>query len=408
MKHVWILNHYALEPGGAGGTRHYNLARHLYRHGWDATVIAASVELNSGRQRLARTEAIREEEHGNVRFLWIRTPQYQGNGGGRMKNMLAYSFRVLLPGSTQGLKAPDVVIGSSVHPFAAFSGRLLAWRHRVPFIFEVRDLWPQTLIDLGRIKEKSLLTFILRRLELWLYKQAAAIVVLLPRADEYIRPLGIARDKIVWIPNGVDFASFPSRELKEKKAGTPFVLMYFGAHGQANNLENVIRAMAALKRNHPEALVELRLIGDGPLKPFLVDLVDELGLKSVVFSPPVPKSTIPGLAAEADAFIFNLLDAPVFRYGISSNKLFDFMAAARPILFCSDAVNNPVKDASAGITVQPGKPEELAHAIIELVETSYKKRKEMGMSGRQYVERLHGFDVLARKLADTLDRAIDS
>jgi len=140
----------------------------------------------------------------------------------------------------------------------------------------------------------------------------------------------------------------------------------------------------------------------------LVDLVDELDLKSVVFFPPVPKSTIPGLAAEADAFIFNLLDAPVFRYGISSNKLFDFMAAARPILFCSDAVNNPVKDASAGITVQPGKPEELAHAIIELVETSYKKRKEMGMSGRQHVERLHGFDVLARKLADTLDRAIGS
>jgi len=407
VKNVWILNHYALEPGGAGGTRHYNLSKHLAQYGWKATVIAASVELNTGRQRLSSDELTRLDYYNGIPFLWIRTPQYYGNGGGRMLNMLAYTFRVLLPACTKELNLPDVVIGSSVHPFAAFAGRLLAWRHRVPFIFEVRDLWPQTLIDLERIKKRSLLAFVLRGLELWLYKQAARIVVLLPRAVDYIVPLGIAPEKVVWIPNGVDFSSFPAYELVKKNLDDPFVLMYFGAHGQANFLENIIQAMAIVENDRPDIPVELRLIGDGPLKEELIALVDNLGLQRIFFYPPVPKDTIPKLAAEADAFIFNLLDAPVFRYGISSNKLYDFMAGARPIIFCSDAINNPVQEASAGITVPPGEPHKLALAILELIGSSYEELKKMGENGRHYVEEQHDFDVLANNLSDTLDWVTD-
>ena len=407
MKNVWILNHYALEPGGAGGTRHYNLSKHLTQFGWQATVIAASVELNSGRQRLSGNEATRLDNYDGIPFLWIKTPQYHGNGGGRMRNMLSYTFRVLLPGSTKKLCPPDVVLGSSVHPFAAFSGRLLAWRHRVPFIFEVRDLWPQTLIDLGRIKKNSLLAVVLRSLERWLYQQAAEIVVLLPRAGDYIVPLGIDPDKIVWIPNGVDFSSFPAYPLPKKADNDPFILMYFGAHGQANSLDNIIYAMDIVERDRPDLPLELRLIGDGPAKEKLVELVESLQLQRVSFFPPVAKKTIPELASQADAFVFNLLDAPVFRFGISSNKLFDFLAGARPIIFCCDAVNNPVQEAGAGITVPPGQPEELARAIIQLAEMPLEKRKEMGVNGRNYVEKRHGFNVLAGKLATVLDRVTE-
>ena len=162
MKNVWILNHYAQEPGGAGGTRHYSLAKHLVDYGWKASIIAASVELNTGRQRLSPGEKRRLSKFGNVPFLWVRTPRYKGNGGGRMINMLMYSLRVLLPWTTRKLDRPDVIIGSSVHPFAAAAGAILARRFRVPFVFEVRDLWPQTLVDLGRLQEKSIITGWLR------------------------------------------------------------------------------------------------------------------------------------------------------------------------------------------------------------------------------------------------------
>lgn len=404
MKEAWILNHYAQEPGGAGGTRHFSLARHLLQLGWRTTIIAASVELNTGRQRLSPGEARRLTEFDGVPFLWIRTPQYEGNGGGRMGNMLAYSFRALLPSATQGLARPDVIVGSSVHPFAAWAGALLARRFRVPFVFEVRDLWPQTLVDLGRLQESSTITYVLRKLEKWLYKRADRIVVLLPQAWEYIVPLGIPREKVVWVPNGVEMDGYP--EPAEPAVNPSFTLMYFGAHGQANGLDNVIRAMGLLQDRAETQYVRLRLIGDGPQKPALRELANSLRLRNVEFSDPVPKREIPSLAAEADAFVFNLIDAPVFKYGISSNKLFDFLAAARPIVFCCKASNNPVDEANAGLTVPPGDPAALAEAVVRLVAMPQSERLEMGREGRAYVERNHSFESLARKFGGMLDELV--
>src|SRR5512138_659793 len=148
MKQVWILNHYAQEPGGPGGTRHYSLAKYLPRYGWQAQIIAASVELNTGRQRLGPREIFRLEKFGEASFLWLKTPTYKGNSARRLLNIFFYTVQTLLP-YTKKLPSPHVVIGSSVHPFAAWAGAMLAKRHGTPFIFEVRDLWPQSLVDIG-------------------------------------------------------------------------------------------------------------------------------------------------------------------------------------------------------------------------------------------------------------------
>jgi glycosyltransferase involved in cell wall biosynthesis len=402
MKQVWILNHYAQEPGGAGGTRHFSLGKHLRTLGWSATVIAASVELNTGRQRLAEDEVTRLNEFDGVPFLWVRTPGYRGDGFGRLKNMLTYSLRVLMPSVTHGLRKPDVVVGSSVHPFAAWSGAILARRFRVPFVFEVRDLWPQTLIDLGRLHSESFITRALRWLEQWLYRRADRIVVLLPQASDYIVPLGIPLKKIVWIPNGVELEGYPKppQPIDQEL----FTLMYLGAHGQANGLDCVLRAMAELQKMPAMKHVRLRMIGDGPLKPALKKLAHELGLSNVKFDNPVPKCQVPALANQADAFVIAVLNLPqLYRYGISMNKLFDYLAAGRPIIIASNAVNNPVADAQAGITVPPGDPIALAEAIAELVEMPASQRKAMGNAGRAYVEKYHGFDVLAARFATMLN-----
>jgi glycosyltransferase involved in cell wall biosynthesis len=404
MKHVWILNHYAQEPGGAGGTRHFSLGQHLRAYGWAATIIAASVELNTGRQRLARKERTRYSLFESVPFLWVRTPGYTGNGIGRLVNMLAYSLRVLLPGTTARLKRPDVVVGSSVHPFAAWSGALLARRFGVPFVFEVRDLWPQTLVDMGKLKSTGVVTRLFRALEKWLYRQADRIVVLLPGASDYIVPLGIPAEKIVWIPNGVELDGYPVPD--EPAAQPTFTLMYFGAHGQANGLDCVLRALVELQPEPDMRHVRLRMVGDGPLKSRLQQLALELHLDNVVFDPPVPKREIPSLAARADAFVFNLIDAPVFKFGVSSNKLFDFLAAARPIIFCCNASNNPVEEAGAGMTVPAGDPAAIAAAIRVIVHLAPAQRAEMGRAGRAYVEEHHAFSSLAAKFASTLDTVV--
>lgn len=409
MKYVWILNHYAMTPDTAGGTRHYCLARNLLPHGWHATLIAGSVEHLSGKQRLAPHEVSRMEEFAGIPFLWLRTPQFKGNGIGRIINMLSYSLRALRRKYTQELPKPDLIIGSTVHPFAAMAGALLARRHRVPFIFEVRDLWPQTLIDLGRLPPRSLVARALGRLEKWLYIEASRVVVLLPKAADYIERLGIPATKVVWIPNGVDLSVFPVRDAQAKTPGMPFVLMYFGAHGQANGLHVLLEAMQLVARHIAPELITLRLIGDGPLKADLMGLAQRLGLSNVSFYPPVPKDAIPALAHEADAFVISVLDLPLlYRYGISMNKLFDYLAASRPIIIASAAANNPIDEAKAGLTVAPGNPEQMAMAIRQLFHSSADERKRMGRAGRRYVELHHGFDQLARRLASTMDDSLST
>lgn len=398
MKQVWMLNHYAQEPGGAGGTRHYSLARHLRGLGWLTTVIAASVELNTGRQRLAVREKTRLDTFDGVPFLWVKTPSYRGNGGGRTLNMLAFAVRVCWPGTTRVLPSPDVVVGSSVHPFAAVAGAWLAKRHGVPFVFEVRDLWPQTLVDLGRIKENSAMTYVLRWLELWLYRRADKIVVLLPKAVDYIAPLGVPAAKVVWIPNGVELEGYVKPS--PSAARDVFTLMYFGAHGQANGLDCVLEAMAELSTRPDMQHVKLRLIGDGPLKSILKAKANRLNLSNVLFEDPVPKAQIPKLASEADAFVICVKDLPqLYKYGISMNKLFDYLAASRPIIMASAAANDPIHDAGAGYTVAPENSNELAQAILKIVNLSQEQRIAMGEAGRAYVEKHHSFRALATKFA---------
>jgi len=404
MKQVWILNHYAQEPKGAGGTRHFHFAECLPEFGWEATIIAASVELNTGRQRLESGQKCRSDLVSGVPFLWVRTPPYRGNGSGRLRNMLAYSGRVLLRRTTRDLPRPNLIIGSSVHPFAAAAGLALARRHRVPFVFEVRDLWPQTLVDMGQLAEGALLVRFLRKLEVFLYRRAERIVVLLPHAADYIVPLGISPAKIKWIPNGVDLSLFPASPLPARPPGEPFTLMYFGAHGHANGLETVIEAMKLVQERAGATEVRLRLVGDGGKKPALEKLARDYGLENVSFEPPVPKNRIAPLACEADAFLIAVKNLPgLYRFGISMNKLFDYLAAGRPIIMASNASNNPVAEAKAGLTVSAESPADLARAIMELVAMPHGERQRMGASGREFAARNHDFRQLTASLAQMLD-----
>lgn len=415
MKHVWILNHYAKHPSSAGSLRHYQLARYLRNHGWHATLIASSVDHPSGEQRLKKSEKSRLESCGEVAYLWLRTSSYHGNGGARIKNMLEYAGEVLRPSRLAGVEPPDLIIGSSVHPFAALAGWWLARRHRVPFVFEVRDLWPQTLVDMGRLREGAAMTRVLRRLETFLYRRAKRVLTLLPRAVDYIAQLGVPPEKVVWLSNGVDLSEFHDVSPRTKcSSDTPLSLMYFGSHGEANGLTDLLEAMAIIKdaqRAGGEYVpVQLRLIGDGPAKKELLHHASCLSLdhRWVSFEPSVPKRDIPMLAREADAFVITVRNLPkLYRFGISMNKLFDYMAAARPVIIASGAVNNPVADAAAGFTVPPEDPDSLADAISKMAKLSSEERIRMGRAGRAHMESHYDYRVLAGRFAGIMDEVLE-
>lgn len=405
MKHVWIVNHYALDPGEPGGTRHFSLALQLPANGWRATIIAASTTHPSGRQRLGDGEAARLQTFDGVPFLWLRAREYAGNGRARVFNILDFTRALLRRRATAELEPPDAVLGSSFHPLAAWAASRLARRHGAPFLFEVRDLWPQTPIDMGRLSPRHPMTIVLRQLERSLYRAASRILIVPPLAGDYIAPLGIARDRIVWLPNGTDARPFSVTPARAETVPGRFTLMYFGAHGEVNGLDTLIDAMRIVAASPAGGRITLRMIGGGPEKPALV--AKAFGLPNIRFEDAVPRSQIPALAAEADAFVACVRNMPgLYRFGIGMNKLFDYLAAGRPTIIGVDAANNPVAEANAGITVAPEDPAALASAILAMAGLSPDARREMGQAGRRYVEANHDIRLLSARPASTLDGSL--
>ena len=397
-RNIWIFNHYAITPDLPGGTRHYDFGRELVKRGYNVTIFASSFHYSLLKEtKNYNNQDYIIEDHDGIKFVWIKTFPYHRNDWRRVINMLSYSIRAYKVAQKIDIEKPDIIIGSSVHLFAVFIAYLLSKKYKTPFIMEVRDLWPQTLIDMG-VSKWHPFVILLGLLERFLYKRADKIIVLLPKANEYVEKLGISSEKIVWIPNGVNLERFNIDMIcnNQEKAKSDFIVTYTGAIGKANNLDIVINAAKILQKVYPN--IKFLFVGDGPEKGNLIEILKKENLNNVEFKDPVPKNKIVEIFIKSDVLFFHLQDAPVFKYGISSNKLFDYLASGKPIIFSSNAVNNPVKEANAGVTVPPDNPYILADAIIRLYKMSPEKRRKMGMNGRKYVEKYHSIPVLVDRL----------
>lgn len=398
---VWMINHYALPPDRPGGTRHYTFAKELRKRGHKVVVVASSFDHQTRLEtRLKPGELFRIQEEGGVPFLWLRTLPYQGNGLLRVLNMFSFALSALLKVNPALLSKPDVIIGSSPHPFAALAAQFLSRRFGVPFVLEVRDLWPQTLVDLGGFSPRHPLVALLELVERHLYRRAQLVISLLPFAHEHMVKKGAQANKILWIPNGVDLELVPLPQPPVEKR--PLTVLYAGAHGLANNLDVILDAARIFKARGWDPLVEFKFIGDGPEKPRLKERTASLGLKNVRFEEPVPKSQVYKVLSEADILLMTLKNSPLFRLGVSPNKLFDYMAVARPIIFAVNSPLNPVEYAQAGHVVSPDNPEGLAQAIYRLSRLSLEERWAMGLRGRKYLEEHHSVERLVDRLEEAL------
>lgn len=402
---IWIFNHYAITPDLPGGTRHYDLGKELVLRGHKVTIFASSFHHYIHKEtRLNREAKWKVENVDDITFVWVKTPRYWRNDWRRVWNMVIFALRVLhigrkLPRLLPEIGRPDAVIGSSPHLFTPLAAYCIARCYRVPFVMEVRDLWPQTIIDMGEMSEYHPVVAVLRILERFLYHRAERIITLLPFGHRYIMSCGIPQEKIVWIPNGVDLSR--SEGLNPSAPDGVFRVLYLGAHGQANALDVLIHAAKILQDRQYED-IQIVLIGDGPEKPRLMSMVQDLGLRNVEFRDPVPKKEVTKVLGEADVTVFILHDLPLYNYGVSLNKLFDYLAASKPLLLVGNPSNNPVDEAQCGFTIPPRNPQALAEAIIKMYRMSEEERKAMGQRGRRYVEEHHDIKKLAMRLEEVL------
>ena len=375
-----------------GGTRHIELGRELARRGWRVTIAASDfhvLERTYARRAAATDKRAIDETVDGVRMCWLWSSPYDRNDGKRIANWLTFARSVV--NARWSDDAPDVVLGSSPQLFAALAAWRVSRRLGVPFVFEVRDLWPESLDVAGHRRGPGYwgLWLVAR----FLYRAASRIVVLARGVQRYLEKLGVPPQRIVYVPNGADIGAFTE---PTTKIGDAFRLVYAGAHGPANGLDVVLGAAARL-RDDPR--VRFLLVGDGPAKAALTRRAQADRLSNVEFLDPVPKSGIPRLLASCDAGLMVLKDVPLFAFGVSPNKLFDYWGAGLPVV-CNvpGEVAAWVREAGGGVQAGDATAESLAEAIRALVGMSPEHRAALGGAGREWVRREHDRPVLAARL----------
>jgi glycosyltransferase involved in cell wall biosynthesis len=398
---IWIVNHYADPPDGLA-TRSFDIARRLVDKGHPTTIFVCN--FSHYHLKPARCLGWRlwlEEDIEGVRYVWVAGPAYRGNGPGRVLNMVSFSVLALVAGILRR-ERPDVVVGVSVHPLAALSGYALARVKRARFFFEVTDLWPETLIDFGRISQNGLAARSMRTLERFLFRHAERIVMLWRHTDEYVESQGVSRSKILWIPHGVELARYDELTPYQGGADRPFRVMFLGGFVASNSLDIILDGAAVLQGRQRND-IKFVMIGSGQEREAIVERAHTMGLANVEFRPAVPKREVGRVMGEADAFIYGLRDLPLYRFGISLNKLTDYLAAGRPIIFFGRSTYDPVHDSGAGFSVPPGDPEVLADAIEKLAALTPRERIEMGERGRRYLLEHHNIPRLTERLLEAFE-----
>ncbi len=383
--HVLLIHQAFASLDEAGGTRHYEMARHLVRRGHRVTIIASPVSYLSGKTRTDRVRW-RTEEQPEAGITILRTYTYSALHRSFVHRVFSFfSFMVSSFLVGLGVRQVHLVWGTSPPIFQGLTAWLLARLKGLPFLFEVRDLWPAFAIAAGVLRN-PLLIWLSEWLERFLYRRADRLVVNSPGFIDHVSRRGA--EWIELVPNGADPAMFSPQQdgrtfrAKYNLGEDEFIVMYAGAHGLSNDLGVVLQAAQQLN-GCPR--IRFALVGDGKEKPNLAAAAQQMGLTNVVFIPPVAKNEIGAALSAADACLAIL--KPLEWYKTTyPNKVFDYMAAGKPVILAIDGVIRVVvEEAGAGIAVPPGDPAALAAAVRELADDAQRAR-QMGCAGRRAVE----------------------
>ncbi len=402
---VWIVHQHAVPPSLPGSVRPFALAKELVSRGHEVVIPASSFNhWTRTEMRLQAGEDSRSEVVDGVQFLWLRAPAYPGSGAMRFVSMLSYATNLFSSRALRALGPPDVIVGSSPNLIAAYGAERLANDLGAAFVFEVRDIWPQSLVDVGRMSPRHPVVKLMGWMENHLVRNAGSIVSLLPTNADYYVEKGAQVQGYFWVPNGVYLPDLPHP--KPIPHNERFTVLFAGIHGIANGLDTVLEAAQVLSEAGVGDKVLFRFLGDGGEKPRLVQRALDMGLTNVEFLDAVPKGQVPEMLAQADAGLLILKKSPVFRWGVSPNKLFDYLGAGRPVIYAVESSNNPVEEAGAGVTVRAEDPDDLAAGVVRLMDTPRDERQRMGDRARAYVEEHHDFARLGDRFEQALQHAV--
>jgi glycosyltransferase involved in cell wall biosynthesis len=410
---ILLINHYAGSIRHGMEYRPYYLAREWVRHGHQVHILAADHAHVRAQAPDLGTDDHLDETIDGIHYRWLRTPAYRGNGLGRIRNMGSF-VRRLWRGSAELATTirPDAVIASSTYPLDIWPAHRIARMARARLLHEVHDLWPLSPMELGGYSRYHPFIMLLQSAEDHACRHADAIVSILPKVRSHLEARGMAPAKLHHIPNGVDPDEWQdaSPALSEPLSGLLArlrseglsIVGYAGSHGAANALDSLLDAAARL-RALPVAFV---LVGDGPEKRRLQQRAARDGLHKVHFVAPIPKREIPALMACLDVAYLGWQRQPLYWFGISPNKLLDYMMGGCPVLHAVEAGNDPVAEAGCGLTVAPEDPGAIADGVKRLLAMDEGARRTMGARGRHHALSHLTYPVLGQRFLSVLAQEV--
>lgn len=396
--HILLIHQAFAALDEPGGTRHHELARHLCEKGHQVTVIASPISYLTG-DKQGKRQRKQTDGMGVTIIRSYTLPALHRSFVWRVVSFLSFMASSFINGLR--VRNVDLVWGTTPPIFQAPTAWLLARLKGCPFLLEVRDLWPAFAVAVGVLKSQTLIR-LSQWLERFLYRHADHVMVNSPGFIDHVKARGA--QNVTLIPNGADPEMFNPQadgQLFRSKNGITdkFVVVYAGAHGLSNDLGVVLEASELLQDEHR---VQVVLVGSGKDKSHLQELAQKRGLKNLLFLPPVPKSEMSQVLAGADACLAILKPIELYKTTYP-NKVFDYMAAGRPVILAIDGViREVVESAQAGLYVPPGQPPALAQAI-EFLSRHPKICREMGQNGRKMVEKRYSRLIFAEKFSTLLE-----
>jgi len=405
---IIILNHHATAPDTGGGGRHYEIAKFFSSIGHDVTVLASSYDNG---KKVYKVDEELSEKNFNENFLFVRfktKPAYK-NTIGRFLNYIDYKNKVENYTNFKG--RPDVIIASSVHPLAWVAGYKLSKKYNAKFIVEVRDLWPLSMYeDFSGITKKIVFSYF-ESLEKKYYSLADAIITTAPFAYEYMNEkYGIDKSKVHYIPHGIDIDSYDEQSNYNDSVLPPnlnealdnkFCITYTGALSKSEGLPTLIESAKYLERHSD---IQLVIVGSGSEKEVLDNIIKKYQLNNVLMIDKQPREYIPLILKKSKLLFCGLMEREAFKYGISKNKFYDYMASGKPVIFASNVRGSLISKANAGYTIEPNNPEKLYETIMHIYNNETLSR-EFGENGRNYVINNHTLEIISNSFLRVMSKS---
>ena len=397
---ILYINHYAGSPNYGMEIRPYELAKRWVKKGNYVRIVAAKYTHLRG-----KNPSVEKENIEGIEYYWLSTPKYEKNNIFRFWNILVFLYR-LYTQKKKYLKGfnPDVVIASSTYPMDIFPAKNIAKKYNAKLIFELHDLWPLSLYELGAFTPKNPFAKWVQYAEDYYCKYSDKVVSILPKTKDYLVSRGMEEHKFEYISNGVNSKQISNKplpkDIKDKldkiKLNYKFLIGYTGTLNTANNLELLLNTEIP----SDTAIV---LFGSGPNKEKLESIVRNKKAKYIFFMGRVSPDEVSDALNYLDVLYKGLPHKNIYKYGISSIKISEYMLSAKPVVHAAqNNANDLIKEVECGLSAPPDSTEELAKAIIKLKNMTSEEREEMGERGRKHVIENYDYDVLADKFLEVI------